>query len=79
MVSVPEHSSYKRLYEAIVENCSELDGVKVKLGYAISDGPVCVLRNDKDVALMFKSQVLVGCDFIEVFINRDIEVSECSH
>lgn len=39
VINVLSGASYRGLWESIRENCSEMQGLKLKMGYVINGGP----------------------------------------
>ena len=78
VINVHGGVSYRELWDCIFENCSEMRGQKLTIGYVINGGPFCMLQNDKDVSIMFKFQVMVGVDFIDVVVEREKPINENS-
>ncbi|KAM7491133.1 hypothetical protein LguiA_034054 [Lonicera macranthoides] len=70
VIDVSANISYAMLCDEIERNVNGLMGRKFVLSYVISDGPKCVIRNDRDTSLMMYSQRRLDGEFVDMFVDR---------
>ncbi|KAM7503335.1 hypothetical protein LguiB_002239 [Lonicera macranthoides] len=72
VIDVLANISYAMLCDEIKRNVNGLIGHKFVLSYVISDGPKCVIKNDRDTSLMMYSQRRLDGKFVSNDVIDDL-------